>query len=121
VRPEVSVVVTLLADAAAAVLAAVFYSLPAAVLLGLTAGLTQSFGKLSLDALVQREVPERFRASAFARTETLLQLAWVVGGFLGIAMPLVPELGLGVMAALLVGVSAWVLVAVRRPAARPTT
>ena len=114
VRPEVTVVVTLLVDAAVAVLAALFFGLPAAVLLGLTAGLTQSFGKLSLDALIQREVPERTRAGAFARAETLLQLCWVLGGFLGIALPLEPRLGLGVIAAVLIGWSAWTLIAVRR-------
>ena len=51
----------LLADAAVAVVAAVFYGLPSASLLGLTAGLAQSLGKLSLDALIQREIPERRR------------------------------------------------------------
>jgi MFS family permease len=109
VRPEITVVVALLADAVVTVVAAVFYGLPAAVLLGLTAGLAQSFGKLSLDALIQREVPERTRASAFARSETLLQLSWVVGGFLGIGLPLVPEIGLGVTAGLLVLWSLFVL------------
>jgi MFS family permease len=109
VRPEITVVVALLADAVVTVVAAVFYGLPAAVLLGLTAGLAQSFGKLSLDALIQREVPERTRASAFARSETLLQLSWVLGGFLGIGLPLVPEIGLGVTAALLVLWSLFVL------------
>jgi MFS family permease len=109
VKPEVTVVVTLLADAVMAVVVAVFYGLPTAALLGLTAGLAQSLGKLSLDALIQREVPERTRTSAFARSETLLQLAWVVGGFIGIVMPLVPQLGLGVAAAILVAWAAWVL------------
>ncbi len=109
VKPEVTVVVTLLADALMAVLAAAFYGLPTAVLLGLTAGLAQSLGKLSLDALVQRDVPERTRTSAFARSETLLQLSWVVGGFVGIALPLVPQLGLGVAAGILVLWSAVVL------------
>ena len=59
VKPEVTVVVALLADAVMAVVVAAFYGLPTAVLLGLTAGLSQSLGKLSLDALIQREVPER--------------------------------------------------------------
>jgi hypothetical protein len=99
VRPEVSVLITLFADAVVTVLAAVFYGLPTAVLLGLTAGLAQSFGKLSLDALVQRDVPERVRASAFARSETLLQLSWVVGGGIGIALPLNGRLGLTLAAA----------------------
>jgi hypothetical protein len=96
-----------------AVVAAVFYSLPTAVLLGLTAGLAQSFGKLSLDSIIQKEIPERIRASAFARSETLLQLSWVVGGFIGIGLPLVPQVGLGVAAGILVAVSVWVLVGVR--------
>src|SRR4051794_6083720 len=113
IRPEITVVVTLLADAAVAVVVALFYGLPAAVLLGLTAGLAQSLGKLSLDALIQREVPERVRAGSFARSETLLQLSWVVGGVIGILMPLNPQLGFGVAAVILVGWSVWVLAGVR--------
>lgn len=109
VKAEVTVVAMLLVDATVAVVAAVFYTLPTAVLLGLTAGLAQSLGKLSLDALIQRDVPERTRTSAFARSETLLQLSWVVGGFIGIAMPLVPRLGLGVAAAILVSWAVFVL------------
>ena len=75
----------------------------------------------SLDATIQRDVPERHRTSAFARSETLLQLSWVVGGFIGIALPLkigdtvLPELGLGVLAGLMVAWTAFVLV--KRPAA----
>ena len=88
VTPSITVVVALLADAVAAVVAAVFYGLAAAIALGLTAGVAQAMGKLSLDALIQRDVPERNRTSAFARSETLLQLSWVIGGFIGIAMPL---------------------------------
>jgi hypothetical protein len=118
VRPEVTVVATLLLSVTVTVVAAMFYALPTAVLLGLTAGLTQSFGKLSLDALIQREVPEHTRASAFARSETLLQLAWVLGGLIGIALPLVPRVGLGVAAAILAACSFWVLAGVR---ARPAT
>ncbi len=116
IKPEVTVVVMLLADAAVALVVTLFYGLPTAVLLGLTAGLAQSLGKLSLDALIQREIPEHTRAGTFARSETLLQLAWVVGGFIGIALPLVPQLGLGVATLVLVGWSGWVLVGVRRPA-----
>ncbi len=109
VRPEVTVIATLLADAVMTVLVAVFYGLPMAVLVALTAGLAQSLGKLSLDALIQREVPERTRTSAFARAETLLQLSWVIGGFIGIALPLRPHIGFGVAAAILVAWSAYVL------------
>jgi hypothetical protein len=113
IRAEVTVVATLLADAAAAVVVALFYGLATAVLLGLTAGLTQSLGKLSLDALIQRDIPETRRSATFARSETVLQLSWVVGGLVGIALPLVPRLGLGVAAAILVAWSVWTLSGVR--------
>ncbi len=118
VNPRVTVVLAVLAGAVMSGLAAALYGVLTATLLGLTAGLAQSLAKLSLDSLIQRDVPERVRTSAFARSDTTLQLAWVIGGFVGIAMPLVPRLGLGVAAAAL---TAWlVLVLATRPAgARP--
>jgi MFS family permease len=121
VNPRLVVVVALVADTAAAVVAALFYGLFAAMLLGLTAGISQAMGKLALDATIQRDVPESHRTSAFARSETLIQLSWVIGGFLGIAVPLeinghvLPKLGLGVLAGLIVGWTLFVLVR-RRPA-----
>ena len=109
-RPEATVVAVLVVDAAMAVVAALFYGLLTAVALGLFAGLCQQLGKLSLDALIQRETAEAVRTSVFARSETLLQLSWVVGGFIGTFMPLIPQLGLGITAVLLV---AWLVVVLR--------
>ena len=116
INPAVTVVVALLADVAMAATGALFYGVLPLALLGLTAGLAQSLAKLSLDSTIQRDVPERIQASAFARSDTTLQLAWVVGGFVGIAMPLMPRLGLGVAAAVLAAWSAYVLVSRRRTA-----
>jgi MFS family permease len=111
--PPVVVVAALAADAVMVLVAAVFYGVVALGLLGLTAGLAQALAKLALDATIQRDVPERVQSSAFARSDTTLQLAWVIGGFLGIAMPLMPHLGLGVAAAVL---AAWfVFVMATRP------
>lgn len=120
INPAVTVVAALLADIALVVLAAVFYSLVPLILLGLTAGLTQYLAKVSLDSTIQTGVPARAHASAFARGDTTLQLAWVVGGFVGIAMPLGwPQFGLAVAA---VTLGAWALfVLARRPAKQPTT
>ncbi|MEO7745008.1 MAG: hypothetical protein ABIV05_02125, partial [Actinomycetota bacterium] len=72
----------------------------------------------ALDALVQREVPEEVRTSAFARSETVLQLAWVAGGAVGITIPLSGRWGLAVAAAALVvvlGVTVRTLARTRRP------
>ncbi len=106
VNPGLTVVLALLADAAMVLLTALFYGVVTLALLGLTAGLAQSLAKLSLDSTIQRDVPERVRTSAFARSDTTLQLAWVLGGFVGIALPLNPKLGLAVASVTLV---AWVV------------
>lgn len=113
-NPSVTVVIVLLADAGMTLVAALFYSLVPLILLGLTAGLAQSLGKLSLDSTIQRDVHERMQSSAFARSDTTLQLAWVMGGFIGIAIPLLPRLGLGVATVVLTTWTVFVLAS--RPA-----
>jgi hypothetical protein len=111
INPAVTVSAVLLADLAVAVFAALFYGVLAVALLGLVAGLGQALAKFSLDATIQRDVPQRVQASAFALSDTTLQLAWVIGGFVGIAMPLdPPRLGLGVAAVVLAAWAAFVLV-----------
>jgi MFS family permease len=117
--PAVTVVLALLADAVVATVAALFYGLLPLVLLGVTAGLAQSLAKLSLDSTIQRDVPGRIQASAFARSDTTLQLAWVIGGFVGIVMPLMPRLGLGIAAGVLAAWATFVLVS--RPHAQAST
>ncbi|MGA8977978.1 MAG: MFS transporter [Pedococcus sp.] len=105
-RPDVIIAVALIADVAAALVAAIFYSLAALLLLGLVAGLAAQLIKLSSDAVVQRDIDERVRTRVFAWAETVLQIAWVVGGGIGISLPLIPQLGFGVIAGLLVVVLA---------------
>ena len=84
------------------VVAALSFGLGTALLVVAAAGVGNALGKLCLDAIIQREVPEAQRASAFARSETLLQLAWVAGGGLGIALPSNGTLGFAVAAGVLV-------------------
>ena len=83
----------------AALLTAVFYSLPTLVLLGLATGLFGQLAKLSLDALIQRDVDDRVRARVFSWSETILQAFWVVGGAIGITIPLLPVLGFAIVTA----------------------
>jgi hypothetical protein len=101
--PEAIAAAVLLVATLTALATAVFYSAWTLVALGLVAGLSGQLAKLSLDALIQEAVGENVRTSVFARSETILQTAWVVGGGLGIALPLNPQLGFGVVTALLAG------------------
>jgi MFS family permease len=98
-RPDVVVAVVLTILTVAAGAGAFAYGIVTVVAVAFAAGLAQSLGKLSLDAIVQRDVPEAVRTSAFARSETVLQLSWVVGGGIGIALPLNGRLGLSLAAA----------------------
>ncbi|MEU4262575.1 MULTISPECIES: MFS transporter [Streptomycetaceae] len=99
--PEVIIATVLGLALGVAVLAAVFFSTLMVAALGAVAGFTQALSKLSLDAMIQRDVPEEVRTSAFARSETLLQMSWVVGGAIGIALPLNGSLGMSVAAGIL--------------------
>jgi MFS family permease len=62
---------------------------------------SQAVAKLSLDATIQRSVDESRRTSVFARSETTLQLAWVVGGGIGILLPTSPLIGFTIATAVL--------------------
>jgi hypothetical protein len=99
--PELTVTLMLALATAAAVGATAVYGIVLVVVLAGVAGLSQSLGKVALDALIQRDVPEHVRTSAFARSETLMQLCWVVGGALGIVLPLVGPLGTGLASGVL--------------------
>ena len=55
----------------------------AAVATFITSGCS-AVAKASLDASLQDDLPEESRASAFGRSESLLQLAWVAGGAIGV-------------------------------------
>jgi MFS family permease len=60
-----------------------------------------AMAKLALDATIQRRIDDEIRTSTFARSETVLQLSWVVGGGIGILMPTRPTIGFSVAAVVL--------------------
>jgi hypothetical protein len=63
-------------------------------------GTAVSLSKFALDAAVQAHVPARSISTAFARSETALQLAWVLGGGVALALPASTTVGFAVAAAL---------------------
>ncbi|MBB4958435.1 MFS transporter [Micromonospora polyrhachis] len=70
--------------AGVAILTAIKFSLPMVALLCLVTAMISGIAKLAVDACIQERVQERLRASAFARSETVLMLAFVAGGALGL-------------------------------------
>jgi predicted MFS family arabinose efflux permease len=83
-RPAVLVVRCTMAVTAVALAAAVAGTLVMAAIAALITSGASAVAKASLDAALQDDLPEESRASAFGRTESTLQLAWVLGGALGV-------------------------------------
>ena len=83
-RPAVLVVRCTVAVCAVALAASVAGTLMAAVIAALVTSGSSAIAKASLDASLQHDLPEESRASGFGRSESTLQLAWVLGGALGV-------------------------------------
>ena len=83
-RPAVLVVRCTVAVCAVALAASVAGTLMMAVIATLVTSGSSAIAKASLDASLQHDLPEESRASGFGRSESTLQLAWVLGGALGV-------------------------------------
>ena len=83
-RPAVLVVRCTLAVTVVGLAAAVAGTLAMVAVATLITSGSSAIAKASLDAALQDDLPEESRASAFGRTESTLQLAWVLGGALGV-------------------------------------
>ncbi|MGI9124463.1 MAG: MFS transporter [Mycobacterium sp.] len=101
-RPAVLVVRAAVAVTLMALVAAVTGSLVVAALATLVTSGSSAIAKASLDASLQDDLPEESRASAFGRSESVLQLAWVLGGALGVLVYTELWVGFTAIAALLI-------------------
>ncbi|MEV6926799.1 MFS transporter [Dactylosporangium sp. NPDC051485] len=83
-RPALLQAIGIVLTTLVAILAAQRNSLGTIALLCLFTAITSGLAKLALDASIQERVDEQVRASAFAHSETLLMIAWVLGGAVGL-------------------------------------
>ncbi|KZS62258.1 hypothetical protein A4G27_08925 [Mycobacterium kansasii] len=83
-RPAVLVVRCTVVVTVFALAAAVAGNLAAAAVATLITSGCSAIAKASLDASLQDDLPEESRASGFGRSESTLQLAWVLGGAVGV-------------------------------------
>ncbi len=86
-RSETVILYYIGAAVATAVVAAAVPGIATAAAVALVAATASALAKVNLDAVIQRDLPEESRASAFGRSETVLQLAWVSGGAMGLLLP----------------------------------
>ncbi|MEV0109597.1 MFS transporter [Nocardia sp. NPDC050799] len=102
-RPSLIVVNCTIGCAAVAVLAVVMDNLLGAAVAALIAAGASALAKVSLDAAIQDDLPPESIASGFGRSETVLQLSWVIGGAGGVLLPTDYWKGFAVVSAVLVG------------------
>lgn len=86
--------------AAAGLFAAMHFTLLTVALFTLVASAATGLAKLAVDATIQERVPERVRATAFGRSETIFMIAWVVGGALGL-IPFGGQTGIAIVAVII--------------------
>jgi O-antigen/teichoic acid export membrane protein len=81
------VTIGVLGAAVTCVVAALVFSVLVAILAMFVCAAINALGKIAQDSVIQREVVEMLRSGAFARSETFLQLAWVLGAVVGVLLP----------------------------------
>lgn len=112
-RPSVLVVRCTVAVSAAALAAAIAGTLAVVALAALITSGASAIAKASLDASLQDDLPEESRASAFGRSESVLQLAWVLGGAIGVLVYTELWVGFTAITALLIPLLAQTIVSFR--------
>ncbi|MET0133698.1 MAG: MFS transporter [Kibdelosporangium sp.] len=100
-KPDQMVLGCVSASLAATVIATILPGIGTMAIVGLIASTAAALAKNSLDAVIQHDLPEESRASAFGRSETVLQLGWVFGGALGVLLPATFWLGFLVISLIL--------------------
>jgi hypothetical protein len=113
--PQLMLFLMLAVAAIVTALCAVYFGLWAAVIVAFSAAIGQTLVKLALDSIVQREISPDVRSSTFAASESLHQLAWVVGGLIGLLLSLTRSGVIGLsFAAACIALSFVSLIAARR-------
>jgi hypothetical protein len=97
------------------IIPAAAFSLPIAIGCAAISSLTNSLGKVSLDSIIQQQMPRALVSRGFARSETILQLAWVAGAILALLLPTQqPRLAFSAAASALLAATAFLVVHGRR-------
>jgi hypothetical protein len=114
--PQAMIFTVLVLATAASIACAIFFGLASILIVTLAAAISQTLVKVAQDSILQREIPEEARSSAFAFSETVNQLALVAGGLVGLLLSLTGSgiAGLTFAAAYLAIALVWLLVRRRR-------
>jgi len=110
-KPELLILISVCAAAATCALTAILFDISFAIAAMFVSAIANALSKIALDALIQRDIVETLRSTAFGKSETFLQLAWVVGAAIGVVLPSSSGDGFWgfLTAAIVVGTAAFVI------------
>jgi hypothetical protein len=113
-REEAVVITSLSVGAIGALLAWQLYGLPLLTIYALSAGAAAEFARLAFQALMQRHAPPEALGRVFVRYEALFQVAWVLGAFVPVLLPISFHQGVIVLALFYGALAAIYIMRVRR-------
>jgi hypothetical protein len=121
--PQLLMFVVLAITMVVTIVGAIMFGLIAVLIVALVIAIAQTLEKASLDSILQRDIPAETRSSAFAFSETVHQLALVIGGLIGLALSLTNSglTGLTVAAIGLALALCWLLLSRRQRILRTQT
>jgi len=100
IREELLLLGALAVAIGAGLCGALMKGLPGQALMAALIAVAASSGKQAFDAVVQRDAPDANRGRSFARFESRFQVAWVLGAFLPVVIPVPTRVGGVVVVAL---------------------
>ena len=78
--------------------------------------ISAAVGKLAFDSLVQRDAPDANHGRSFSRFEARFQIAWVVGAFAPVVLPIPDRLGSVLVAVVVAAALVFFVISRRRSA-----
>jgi hypothetical protein len=97
VHEETLITASLATCGGVALVTAVQYATPDALLMSFIAGIAANVTRQAFDSLTQRLAPDAEKGRAFARFETRFQIAWVVGALLPVLVRPTAAIGLAAL------------------------
>jgi len=97
-REEAVVVAAVTAAGVGALLASQLFGLPLLTLYAFLAGSVSEFARLAFQALMQRHAPPEALGRVFVRYEVVFQVAWVLGAFVPVLLPIPFRTGMLILA-----------------------
>jgi hypothetical protein len=113
-REEAVVVAAVFAAGVGALLASQLFGLPLLTLYAFSAGAVSEFARLAFQALMQRHAPPEALGRVFVRYEVVFQVAWVLGAFVPVVVPISFRTGMILLALFYGALAATYLVRLRR-------